>query len=132
VLIYTGILSVLCLALLISLNVRHTFKVDVIRDRNALARLTEEGTIENVYRFQFMNATEQAQSYRVSVQGLDGIRIRDQADIEVDPADSRWVVLHADIPYGSTAGGSHKIKFVIESQNDHHAIEEKSVFLVPR
>jgi cytochrome c oxidase accessory protein FixG len=132
VLIYTGILSVLCLALLISLNVRHTFKVDVIRDRNALARLTEEGTIENVYRFQFMNATEQAQSYRVNVQGLDGIRIRDQADIEVDPAESRWVVLHADIPYGSTAGGSHKIKFVIESQNDHHAIEEKSVFLVPR
>jgi cytochrome c oxidase accessory protein FixG len=132
VLIYTGILLALCLALFISLSVRHTFKVDVIRDRNALARLTEEGTIENVYRFQFMNATEQTQSYRVSVQGLDGIRIRDQADIEVDSADSRWVVLHADIPYGSTAGGSHKIRFVIESQNDHHAIEEKSVFLVPR
>ncbi len=132
VLIYTGILLSLCLGLLISLSVRHTFKVDVIRDRNTLARLTDEGTIENVYRFQFMNATEQSQSYHVSVHGLDGIRIRDQAHVEVDSADSRWVVLHADIPYGSATSGSHKIWFVVESQNDRHAIEEKSVFLVPR
>jgi hypothetical protein len=79
-----------------------------------------------------MNATEKNQTYEVKVQGLEGIRIRDRAQIEVGPADSRWVVLHADIPYGSSDAGSHKIEFVIESLVDHASIKEKSVFLVPR
>ena len=117
---------------MVSLGLRQTLKVDVVRDRTALARITEEGTIENIYRFQFMNATEQPQTYQVSVQGLEGIRIRDQARINVGPAESHWVVLHADIPYGSSDAGSHKIKFGIESMVDQGSIEEKSVFLVPR
>ena len=132
VLIYAGILLALCVALVVSLSLRHTLKVDVIRDRTSLARITEEGTIENIYRFQFMNATEKNQTYRVTVQGLQGIRIRDRAEVEVGPAESRWVVLHADIPYGSSDAGSHKIKFGIESMVDQGSIEEKSVFLVPR
>jgi cytochrome c oxidase accessory protein FixG len=132
VLVYTGILLTLCVALVVSLGLRHTLKVDVIRDRTSLARITEDGTVENIYRFQFMNATEKNQIYRVTVQGLQGIRIRDRAEIEVGPAESRWVVLHADIPYGSSEAGSHKIKFGIESLVDHGSIEEKSVFLVPR
>mgnify|MGYP003333870606 CR=1 FL=1 len=132
VLVYSGILLTLCVALMVSLGLRQTLKVDVVRDRTALARITEEGTIENIYRFQFMNATEQPQTYQVSVQGLEGIRIRDQARINVGPAESHWVVLHADIPYGSASAGSHKIKFVIESLVDPASIQEKSVFLVPR
>ena len=45
-------------------------KVDVVRDRMTLARLVGEGRVENVYRLQLMNATEQPQRYRVTVQGL--------------------------------------------------------------
>ena len=132
VLIYGAILSVLCVALLITLNLRHTLKVDVIRDRAALARITEYGTIENVYRFQFMNATESSQRYRVSVQGLEGLQVRELPEVEVGPADSRWVVVHADLPYGSAPPGSHKILFRIESVDGQNVISEKSVFLVPR
>ncbi|MDI9332133.1 MAG: cytochrome c oxidase accessory protein CcoG [Alphaproteobacteria bacterium] len=132
VLVYTGILLVMCLGLLISLSLRHTLKVDVIRDRASLARITEYGTIENIYRFQFMNATEKTQIYRVSALGLEGIRVRDLSDVEVGPAESRWVVVHADIPYGSAPAGSHKIQFVIESANGQVSNFEKSVFLVPR
>jgi cytochrome c oxidase accessory protein FixG len=132
VLVYSAILLALCTALLLSLSMRHTLKVDVIRDRTSLARFTEEGTIENIYRFQFMNATEQAQTYKVSVQGLDGIRLRDNPLVQVGPAESHWVVMHADIPYGSASGGSHKIEFVIESGSGTSPIKEKSVFLVPR
>ena len=48
-------------ALLTSLFMRAPFKVDVVRDRGALARLVEDGWVENVYRLQIMNATEQSQ-----------------------------------------------------------------------
>ena len=132
VLIYSGILLTLCLALLMSLSLRHSLKVDIVRDRTTLARITEYGTIENIYRFQFMNATEKPQTYQVSVNGLAGIRVRDLPLVEVGPAEARWAVVHADIPYGSAPVGSHKISFVIESSDGQTSIQEKSVFLVPR
>ncbi len=132
VLIYTAILLTLCIGLGVSLGLRQTLKVDVIRDRASLARITEYGTIENIYRFQFMNATEETQRYRVRVSGLDGIQVRDLPEVEVGPAESRGVVVHADIPYGSTSAGSHKVLFVIESIDGRSSITEKSVFLVPR
>lgn len=132
VLVYGAILLALCVAVVFSLSIRQTLKVDVIRDRASLARITEYGTIENIYRFQFMNATESTQHYRVSVHGLDGLRVRDLPSVEVGPAQARWVVVQADIPYGSAPAGSHKIQFMIESADGATSIEEKSVFLVPR
>lgn len=132
VMVYTAILSVLCVALLVSLSWRHTLKVDVIRDRASLSRITEYGTIENIYRFQFMNATEKSQTYKVSVSGLEGILVRDLPLVHAGPAESRWVVVHAEIPYGSASAGSHKIVFMIESEDGQASIQEKSVFLVPR
>ena len=44
-----------------SLATRSPFKADVVRDRGALARMVEDGRVENVYRLQLMNATEQPQ-----------------------------------------------------------------------
>ncbi len=132
VLIYTGILVVLTLGLLISLSLRTPLKVDVVRDRAALARITEVGTLENVYRLQLMNATEQAQTYHLSVSGLDHLEIKTATEIEVAPAQARWVIVRADIPYGSAAQGSHKIVFDIQAANGKDRVTEKSVFMVPR
>jgi cytochrome c oxidase accessory protein FixG len=132
VLIYTGILVSLTLGLLVSLSLRTPLKVDVVRDRASLARITEVGTLENVYRLQLMNATEQAQTYRLSVSGLDRLEIKTATEIEVAPAQARWVIVRADIPYGSAPQGSHKIIFDIQTANGKDRVTEKSVFMVPR
>ena len=58
VLIYTAILWLLIFGVVLSLVWRMPMKVDVIRDRG-LPRITSEGKIENVYRLQVMNATEE-------------------------------------------------------------------------
>ena len=50
----------------------------------------------------------------------------------VDPAQARWVVLRADVPYGSVEGGSHKITFEIQALDSDDLVVEKSVFIVPR
>ena len=75
VLVYTAILLLICSAFVASLALRKPFRVDVVRDRASLARLADEGRIENVYRLQIMNATEQAQRYRVTVGGMPGIAV---------------------------------------------------------
>jgi cytochrome c oxidase accessory protein FixG len=130
--IYTMILVAVTLGLLVSLGLRTPFKVDVVRDRSTLSRITESGTLENVYRFQIMNAAETARAYHLSARGLPGLKITTETDVLVDAAQARWVVLSAEIPYGSVASGSHKIEFEIQAVGSNDFVLEKSVFIVPR
>jgi polyferredoxin len=130
--IYTMILVAIVMGLLVSLGLRTPFKVDVVRDRSTLSRITEYGTLENVYRLQIMNAAENAQTYKLNVRGLPGLKITTDTQIRVDAAQARWVVLRADIPYGSSEAGSHKIQFEISAEGTDAVVFEKSVFIVPR
>ena len=135
VLVYTAVLSAVSIGMLWSLLSRADFKVDVQRDRGSVARMVGQGMVENVYRLQIMNATEQAQNYTIRVAGLEGARIVPDAAIAVDAASSRWLPVRVQAPPG-VAAGSHPIAFVIDSQvtpsTPAGAVVEKSVFLVPR
>ena len=130
--IYTMILVAITFGLLVSLGLRTPFKVDVVRDRSTLSRITENGTLENVYRLQIMNAAEVARTYRLTAKGLPGLKITTETNVVVDAAQARWIVLSAEIPYGSSPSGSHKIQFQIEATDSDDFVVEKSVFIVPR
>ena len=130
--IYTMILVAVSLGLLVSLGLRTPFKVDVMRDRSTLSRITETGTLENVYRLQIMNATEREQTYQLKVKGLPNLQITTLTEVKVEPAQARWIALSADIPYGSVASGSHKIQFEVKAVGSDDFVIEKSVFIVPR
>jgi len=69
----------------------------VLRDRSVLARLSEDGAIENVYRLQLMNATLQPRRLLVSA-SAEGAAVRPVAierghAIEVAPAATAMTVL---------------------------------------
>jgi cytochrome c oxidase accessory protein FixG len=133
VLVYTGILTVITLAVMTSLFMRTPLKVDVIRDRGALARMVEQGRIENVFRLQVMNATETTQRYTISVSGLPGIGIASESVVEVLPTEVRSAVLRVQIPPDAASSGSHPIRFEIRSMGDDVSqVTEKAAFLVPR
>jgi polyferredoxin len=132
VLVYGAILLALCGLLLFSLVVRTPLKVDVVRDRAALSRIVAGGKLENVYRLQIMNATEEPQRYRLSADGLEGLALVSEGEVAVGPAESRWVAVRLQIPYGSARPGSHVIHFNIGTAAGDIHVSEKSVFLVPR
>jgi cytochrome c oxidase accessory protein FixG len=132
VLVYATILGAICLAMALSLAMRTPLKVDVVRDRAALARIVPGGKLENVYRLQVMNATEQTQRYRITAKGLDDLLVVAGSDVTIGPAESRWVAVRLQVPYGSAKPGSHPIHFDIEAQGGDAHVREKSVFLVPR
>lgn len=132
VLIYTAALLGLSLAMVFSMAVREPLKVDVIRDRASLARIVAGGKLENVYRLQVMNATEQLQTYGLTVKGLDGIALVEGQAVEVGAAQTRGVAVRVQIPYGTAEPGSHPIAFEIAAQSGQGHVQEKSVFLVPR
>ncbi len=132
VLVYAVILGALTLAVGISLALRTPLKVDVVRDRASLARIVAGGQIENVYRLQIMNATEQPQSYRITAEGLPGLAVASQAEFGVEAAQSRWVAVRLQVPDAASTPGSYPIRFRIAAVDDGAVVTEKSVFLLPR
>ena len=139
VLIYTAILMLISAAFVASVALRSPFKVDVIRDRGALARMVEDGRIENVYRLQIMNTTEAPQRYRVTASGLPGLNVVSDAEVAIESAQARWMPVRLQLPPEAAtelAGKSSPIEFQIErlAHDDQpaHTVREKSTFLVPR
>lgn len=144
VIIYAAILTVLILGLITSLWVRTPFRVNVVRDRGVMARLTDNGMLENVYRLQIMNGTEHIQRYQLNVSGLKDLEIESEhaqqsskdaeknTAVTVNPAESRWIIVDLKIPDGSVKAGSHQIKFEIQAIESKAIVTENSVFLVPR
>lgn len=132
VLVYATVLLALTAGMMTSLALRMPLKVDVVRDRAALARIVPGGRLENVYRLQVMNATEQPQRYRIDAAGMPGLSIASDAVVEIGAAESRWVAVRLQVPYGSATPGSHPIHFDIQAVGADAHVREKSVFLVPR
>ena len=132
VLVYVAILATVVTAMTVSLATRLPFKVDVVRDRGALARMAPGGRIENVYRLQLMNASESRQQFHIDVQGLPGLAVASEADVAVPATESRWVAVRVQAPFEAAPSGSHAIHFEITAQDVPGRLLEKSVFIVPR
>jgi polyferredoxin len=140
VLVYSAILLLLVGGLVASMALRSPFRVDVVRDRASLARLVDDGQIENLYRLQIMNATEQPQRYRVTVQGLPGVRIEGSDTVEVQPAEARWLTVSVRVPpetAASRAAGAHPIEFEVQRLDPGPDAPvartvEASTFVLPR
>ena len=89
-LVYSAILGAVAIAAAVSLSLRTPLKVDVIRDRAAMAREVEGGLIENVYRLQIMNTTEQARAFEIAVSGLPGFTSGARTPPAYPPPPAAW------------------------------------------
>lgn len=132
VLIYAGIIFTIILMAIISLTVRSPLKFNVIRDRN-LPRITENGSIENVYRLQIMNTAEQPRHYQIEVGGLPGATVLSETAFDVQATASKVIPTRVRVPANAAKVGSNRITFTIrERDNERVSVTEKAVFLMPR
>ena len=69
ILVYGAILGVLAISFGVALSMRTPLGLDVIRDRNSLFRMLDDGRIENVYTLKILNKSELHRSFDVSVSG---------------------------------------------------------------
>jgi cytochrome c oxidase accessory protein FixG len=122
VLVYATILLAIVTALAAAVYLRVPLKVDIIRDRAALARevIDDQGRarVENVYRLQVMNTTEKGQTYTLQVSGLPGLTVASESRFEVPPASTTSVPLRVQAPAESVPPGSNKIAIDVQSHSD--------------
>ncbi|MBI3936119.1 MAG: cytochrome c oxidase accessory protein CcoG [Betaproteobacteria bacterium] len=131
VLVYGAVLTAIAAAMAAALYLRVPLKVDVIRDRAALARETGEGLLENVYRLQLMNTDEQPHRFRVSASGLEGVGVMVKQPVEVPAASTLAVPVALRIDPANVKPGSYSVVFHVEDVDRPQVrADEKSRFFV--
>ena len=138
VLIYGGLLTAASVAFAASVALRSPFQFDVIKDRGALARIVEDGAIENVYRLQIMNRTERSQTYRIDAVGIAGLEVQ-TSEVSAAPASIRSIAISLRLPYSAAQallGQSVPVHFevsLLDSTGKSPAVQrENSTFFIPR
>ena len=143
VIFYTSFITLLASAFLFSLATRNPLRVDVMRDRGALAREVEGVRIENIYRIQTMNASENNMNVAVKATGLEGLKVLNSqgqvvTEIEVAPASNLLMPIKVSTDIGVNQPGNYPIHFNVVAQElsgDEMITrkrEEKSSFIIPR
>ena len=131
ILIYSALLVLVGSAFIWGLASKPALRVDVSRDRAALAREVEGGLIENVYRLHVMNVSEVTQRYAVSVSGLSGIEFVGEHIIEVPATSAQSTTLRVRAPADGKRG-AHVIYFDVKSIADERIkVHEKASFIQP-
>ena len=117
VIIYGALLAALIVAFSIGLLMRTPVEVDVIRDRNVLYRLLDDGRVENVYNVKILNMTEHAHRFVVTVRG--------EGELSLDPAVARFDVGSGDVYPAAIRVrrpayeplGSQSVEFVVQAED---------------
>ena len=154
VLIYSVLMLVLVSVFIGALATRTTLRVDVIRDRGMLGREVAGGLIENVYRIQLINASEQPLVLSIAVEGVPGmsVALADRTSVplagaqqseanqtasllNVPSASNRLIAVVVRAPAEAAKPGPQPIKFITKSLGADGAvlteITEASSFIFP-
>jgi len=139
--IYGGLLVAIAGVAAAGVILKNPLKVDIIRDRGALAREAAPGIVENVYRVQIMNTDERARQFTITAEGLAGLQVVGvEQPIAVEGGATRLIPLRLQVPAEAAEQGSKSadarsrhIEFVIQAAGDASiSRREKSTFIFPR
>jgi cytochrome c oxidase accessory protein FixG len=130
VLVYGAFLVAVTVALAAALVLRVPLKVDLIRDRGALASEADDGRVENSYRMQVSNTTESRRAFVVAASGLPGVAVGSETRFEVGPASVASVPLRLLADGQQVGPGSHKVTVEVRAEDDPGvAVRETTTFL---
>ena len=131
--VYAALLAGIATSAGAALWLRNPLKVDVMRDRGALAREAAPGVVENVYRIQVMNTDEVPRELAIEVAGVPGLHVaNDQATLALRGGEARTVPLRLQAAADAATPGSHPIDIVVTARDGSASRHERSTFYLPR
>jgi cytochrome c oxidase accessory protein FixG len=118
IVLYSALLTLLIVGWAVALWMREPVALDVIRDRNALYRLLDDGRVENVYDVKIINKSETPHRFRVSVTGPGALGL--------DPDPAVFAVAAGDVfPAGIRIRrsayepvGSESVRISVQAEDD--------------
>ncbi|MBI5720533.1 MAG: cytochrome c oxidase accessory protein CcoG [Burkholderiales bacterium] len=136
VLVYGALLSAAGTAFAVGLALRTPVGLDLMRDRGVMARLGDDGHLENLYRVKLTNRGERALEVRLSAHGLAGLAIDPAAPLKLEPGEVRALAIRLSLAPAAAAAlepGARPVRVAVtESGQAVPAVQEKTTFVVPR
>lgn len=130
---YGAVLTAMIGAVIFIVASRVPAQMDVLRDRGALYSFNGEGRIENSYTVKIQNMSEVPQTFVLSVEGLEDMRIITNTTVKVVSGENRSLPTVVDVPPESIQSTNSDIRFIATSQTDSSLIlETESRFVGPR
>ena len=138
--IYALIILVVAGIMAISLAMRPTLDVSVLRDRAPLYVLLSGGEVQNAYTIKILNKTHEARTYRLSV---DGLKDADLSVASVDAQSGASLTLTAEpdsvatyrvfvrVPKDSAKPGSTDMTVLARDLTSGEVGQHASVFMAP-
>ena len=130
ILIYGVLLLVFCGATLAALVNRPEIRVDILRDRTALAREVPGGQIENIYRLQLLNMSEMPREVEIQVSGVPGAVIEGPTLALLPASGIESLGVNVRVPWDAVDPGTYEIVF--EVQGDGYTVNESTTFIMPQ
>ena len=130
---YGAVLLLMIGAMIFTVATRVPAKMDVLRDRGALFSFNGEGRVENSYTVKIQNMSEVPQTFELSVDGMEGIRILTETTFTISSGENRSLPTVVDVPPESIVESNNTIRFFAESETDPSLnLETESRFVGPR
>lgn len=132
---YAAALIIMIGGLGYSIVSRTPFELDIERDRGRLYQLTVNDTIQNAYTLKLMNMSQEAHTYILSVEGLDGLRLLGNTEYSLDVNQLHETTINLEIDPEETRMPASKanIEFVITNKETGEEVtREESRFIAPR
>ncbi len=114
------------------LATRTPLAVDVLRDRQALSRLTTDGRIENDYTLKVANMLEQPRRFRLRVDGPAGVHLTGADSFDVPAGSVRPLPVTLSSAADPEVRGAHPIRLIVEALDGAPArAVEQTAFILP-
>ncbi len=130
IIVYAAILATLVAAWTWGVGGRSELIAEILRDRNALYRMAEDGRVENGYTLKLVNKSGQKQSYRVEVEAGAGIELA--GGPQIVPAGAQEVLsIPLVLSAPASTQGRHAARFRIVSIDGTNDTTVDSSFFGP-
>ena len=124
---YFSIIIFTVLATLFWFQQRIVFDLTVSRDRQALYRVNNDGHVENTYIIQIRNKTRTAETYQLSMTGLDELEIIGDSQIVVKPGELKTTTIAVATP-DELKRRQTKVSFNLTSEKGKQTLTQQTSF----
>ncbi len=131
--VYAILLVVISTALGYKMATRTPLRLDIIRDRNALYRETNEGLIENTYNLKIINMDKQDHQFLLSASGIDNLKlVIDKTRIDVPAGTTTSLPARVQVDPANLSKVGYDIHFDLQAvDNAKLHVIEKGRFIGP-
>lgn len=130
---YFVVLMVVCAAFGWTLYNRMPAVLDVVRDRGALSRESDEGLIENTYTLKIINKSQKEQSYALSVNGINQINWIGPNVVTIKGGEIAGIPITLSVDPAELSQFKTDIEFkIVNSADSSIVLTQQSTFFKPR